>query len=195
MARRDAERNRARLAAAAEQVFRESGATAPLDLVAARAGLGRGTLYRHFPDREHLVAAVYARRVEALEAHAATLPAEHRLEQLVVEIAQLQLDVPGMVTAARASEGLALLADVERRTRSLLGAALDLAREQGRVRADTTLEDVVLTFAMVEGVVATEQTERVAHSVRRAVELALRGLLTQLAEPLPHPQLALPTEP
>lgn len=52
--RRDARRNRARIIAAAAEVFREEGASAPLDLVALRADVGRGTLYRHFPYGWHM---------------------------------------------------------------------------------------------------------------------------------------------
>ncbi|MCV2394258.1 TetR/AcrR family transcriptional regulator [Actinotalea sp. M2MS4P-6] len=187
--RRDAVRNRAALVAAAEEVFREAGATAPLHLVAARANLGRGTLYRHFPDRAALVAAVYERRVDALEALAPTLPAERSLEQLVVEIAHLQLDVPGLLSAVQGSaDAPNLLAEVELRTRALLDAALATARDLAEVRDDVTLDDVLLTFAMIDGVIAGEAPERVEASVHRALRLALRALLST-DRPPPAPRL------
>ncbi len=59
--RADAARNRARILEVALQVFREQGYDASLDLVAKRAGVGAGTLYRHFPDRESLVNALMER--------------------------------------------------------------------------------------------------------------------------------------
>ncbi len=64
--RADAERNRARILEAAHEVFGERGMRATLDDVAARAGVGVGTVYRRFPDLEALVRALYEDRVEEL---------------------------------------------------------------------------------------------------------------------------------
>src|SRR5206468_1197163 len=68
--RADARRNRDRLIAAAREAFAERGADASLDDVARRAGVGPGTLYRHFPTRFALMEAVYRDGVEALCAEA-----------------------------------------------------------------------------------------------------------------------------
>src|SRR4051812_42762316 len=62
----DALRNRERLLEAAKAVFSAGGAEASLDAVAKRAGVGNGTLYRHFPTREALFEAVYRREVQQL---------------------------------------------------------------------------------------------------------------------------------
>ncbi|HET9169093.1 MAG TPA: helix-turn-helix domain-containing protein [Actinospica sp.] len=64
--RADARRNYEALLAAARELFLELGPDAPLDEVAKRAGVGAGTLYRHFPSRNDLVAAVYVADIEAL---------------------------------------------------------------------------------------------------------------------------------
>src|SRR5690349_555496 len=64
--RADARRNRERLLQAAKTVFRAGGADASLEAVARRAGVGIGTLYRHFPTREALFEAVYRREVQQL---------------------------------------------------------------------------------------------------------------------------------
>ncbi len=64
--RADARKNRARLLAAAEEVFAEKGAAVPIDEVAQRAGVGVGTLYRHFPTKEALFVAVVGSRIERL---------------------------------------------------------------------------------------------------------------------------------
>ena len=71
--RADAVRNRARVVAAAVEVFAERGLDAGVPEVAARAGVGRATVYRSFPTKEHLVAAVVVERLRAFEArvHAA----------------------------------------------------------------------------------------------------------------------------
>ena len=64
--RRDAERNRLRILAAAAQVFTERGLDATLDDVARAAGVGVGTVYRRFPDKEALVAALFRERIDNL---------------------------------------------------------------------------------------------------------------------------------
>ncbi|MFD5903202.1 TetR/AcrR family transcriptional regulator [Streptomyces microflavus] len=75
---RAAARNRAALVAAARDIFAEHGLEAPLSAIARRAGVGQGVLYRHFPDRAALVAAVLEENVrhveQAAEADDATLP-------------------------------------------------------------------------------------------------------------------------
>lgn len=185
--RSDVVRNRARLVAAAEDVFRELGAAAPLDQVATRAGVGRATLYRHFPDRAALVAAVYSHRVSTLAARAAALPPATRLVHLVLDITELQLDTPGLLTVLRtATDGTARLTEIGGRARALLGSALAAAQSHGSVREDVTLEDVLLTFAMVEGVIALEPPQAAARAVRRTVELMLRALLTEDAATAPR---------
>ncbi len=66
--RADAQRNRERILEMAKQAFTRSGADASLDDIATQAGVGAGTLYRHFPTREALLAAVYRTEVEKLAA-------------------------------------------------------------------------------------------------------------------------------
>jgi AcrR family transcriptional regulator len=68
--RADARRNRERILLAARDVFAESGFAAPLDEIAARAGVGPGTVYRHFPTKEALFQAVVSARVTDLVAEA-----------------------------------------------------------------------------------------------------------------------------
>ncbi|MFD7077561.1 TetR/AcrR family transcriptional regulator [Nocardioides sp. NPDC057577] len=67
--RADAKRNRERLIEVAHAVFKERGLDAPLDEVARRAGVGPGTLYRHFPTREALHEAIMATWIEEVSAH------------------------------------------------------------------------------------------------------------------------------
>lgn len=184
-------RNRRLIVAAAEAVFREEGAAVPLDRVAQRAGVGRGTLYRHFPDRLALVAAVYAARVDALERHVGTLPPERLVEHLVAEIGAQQVAAPGLFAAVHAADDPAV-GDVERRAGVLLDRALADARARGRVRPDVTTDDLRLLFAMAEGVLATETPERAGPLVRRALALGLRGLLVDAPDALPPATLVVP---
>ncbi len=74
--RADARRNRDAVLAAAAEAFASQGVEAPLEDIARAAGVGVGTLYRHFPTREALVFGVYAREVEQLAASAQQLSAE-----------------------------------------------------------------------------------------------------------------------
>lgn len=75
--RADARRNVDALLEAAKAVFADSGVDAPVREIAGRAGIGLGTLYRHFPARSDLVAAVFRREVDACAAAAAALAAAH----------------------------------------------------------------------------------------------------------------------
>jgi AcrR family transcriptional regulator len=74
--RADAQRNRARILAVAKQVFTRHGADASMDEIAKRAKIGPGTLYRHFPTRDELLATVYISEVEKLAAAQRKLSAE-----------------------------------------------------------------------------------------------------------------------
>src|SRR6516164_1990646 len=68
----DAQRNRERILEVAKEVFTRSGAEASLDDIARQAGVGAGTLYRHFPTRDALIEAVYRSEVEKLAAAEST---------------------------------------------------------------------------------------------------------------------------
>jgi AcrR family transcriptional regulator len=190
--RRDARRNRARIVAAAAEVFREDGAAAPLDLVARRADVGRGTLYRHFPDRGALVAAVLGMRIEVLGQYAATYPGDDLLEHLLVEICALQLDTPGLITAVSATaDPQKPPAAVVERTLALLSDALDRALRAHLVRADVTLADVLLAVAMFDGVISAQTRALGDAPVERALAIVLRGLRSGARSELPVPRAAL----
>lgn len=75
--RRDARRNREKLIAAAQAAFAAADGPVSLEAIARRAGVGIGTLYRHFPTREDLVDAVYASELDAVTASAPAFLAEH----------------------------------------------------------------------------------------------------------------------
>ena len=151
--RADARRNRERLLAAAETVFTTQGTGASTEEVARQAGVGIGTVFRHFPTKEALLAAVYARLLEDLAATARDLAdaedpgdAFHRFLELAVSrsgaknafadaLAEAGVPLPGPGESAKPGEGLASL-----------GAALETllrrAQQAGAVRADLTPADV-----------------------------------------------------
>ncbi|MEV1178722.1 helix-turn-helix domain-containing protein [Nonomuraea sp. NPDC049784] len=94
--RADAQRNRARLLAAASAAFARAGVETSLDDIARDADVGSGTLYRHFPTREALVEAVLDDRYEALAAEAAKLQVEHSPQEAL--LAWLKLFVNHLMT-------------------------------------------------------------------------------------------------
>ena len=88
--RADAQRNREKLLAAATEAFAAEGEDVALESVAARAGLGIGTLYRHFPNRDALVVAAYRHEVDALCAAAADLLAVQPADEALITLTTCQ---------------------------------------------------------------------------------------------------------
>lgn len=178
--RADAARNREAIVEAARAVFAEHGLEAPLDDIAKRAGTGNATLYRRFPQRADLVAAVFAERmaehVDAVEAALADDDAWNGFAGYIRAVAARQardLGIADLVTmdlsAAPEVEGL--------RVRAYDGLVRLVARAHaaGVLRADFTDQDVVLLLMANAGLV-----ER-AHGITdeastRLIALLLDGL-------------------
>ncbi|MDQ0788989.1 TetR/AcrR family transcriptional regulator [Streptomyces sp. B3I8] len=155
--RADARRNYEHIVATARTAFAELGPEAPLDVVARRAGVGPGTLYRHFPTREVLIAAVYGPDIAALAAHAAGLAEREApgaaLERWVREHLVDALGQHGIATTLRTALARApeILQPHKDRfmdaTETLVGAA----QEAGTVRRDIETRDIL---RLVHGVAA-----------------------------------------
>lgn len=193
--RRDAVRNRQTLTVAAAEIFSEHGAEASLDLVAKRARLGRGTLYRHFTDRGALLADLIEQRIELLDSFASQHHDDDLLEQLIVEICGLLRDVPGLMAVARRFESAREEIDrVTERTGRLLHMALVRGQRNGTLRTELTLEDIYAVIAMVDGAILQEGDSAVPGLVERAINLSLRSLRTASAldRPVPRRSFAFP---
>lgn len=177
--RSDARRNRESLLRAADEVFAAETVDAPLQHVAERAGVGRGTLYRHFPDRYALAAALYEERLARYEA----LAEEHSedpevLLVLLDAVTQEQSRIPGLFRLIFADEaGQGYLEPLWRRSIELFRAPLVASRAAGRVREDLDVDDVLMVVGMVYGVVNSPAGLRGPSSVRRALDLVLTGLV------------------
>ncbi|MBU8536628.1 TetR/AcrR family transcriptional regulator [Falsiroseomonas tokyonensis] len=149
--RADSIRNRERVLEAAKTVFSQGGTEVGLAAVARQAGVGIGTLYRHFPTREALYEAVYRREVEQLAELATRLAAEQdRLEglrRLMQALVQLVATKKGMgaALAMAAHKPPELMAFTTRRLQEAIGLLLHPAAEAGEARADITAEDVLRT--------------------------------------------------
>lgn len=174
----DAVRNRKALIAAAEQVFAEHGPDAPLELVARRAYVGRGTLYRHFRDRTDLAAAVFEQHLGELEEFVAER-AENAsvLLELLTRIAALQSQTRGIQPLLlRAEKGHERLAAVGERTRRLFADPLATSQGAGVVSREITVEDLILVLDMLEGALSRLSREEAPTVARRALALLLPTL-------------------
>ena len=147
--RADAVRNRERVLEAAKAVFSAGGADASLEAVARRAGVGIGTLYRHFPTREALYEAVYRREVEQLGDLAEQLKNEAKPVDALRR--WLRSNVEFVATKKGMSAALALAAHgspephsytFDRLTKAV-GALLDRAVAAGEIRSDASAEDLL----------------------------------------------------
>jgi AcrR family transcriptional regulator len=146
--RADSRRNHERLLAAAKAAFAEQGANAPLEAIARRAGVGVGTLYRHFPAREALLAAVYQEEVRQLCAAADSLLAARRpyealeawLGQLVDYLATKRVILPALKAASAGEAPLA--ASASGAIMAAMGRLAKAAAASGEIRPEVTPEDM-----------------------------------------------------
>jgi AcrR family transcriptional regulator len=147
--RADAQRNRDKLLTVAVDAFAEHGIEASLEDIARRAGVGIGTLYRHFPTRDCLMEAVYRHQVELLCDAAPELLAEHDpdealtiwMERFVGYVATKR----GMAMALKAVIGKdsELFAYVHGRIREAVSMLLTAAAESGAIRSDVDPPDLL----------------------------------------------------
>jgi AcrR family transcriptional regulator len=180
--RADAVRNRERVLEAAKAVFSAGGPDASLEAVARRAGVGIGTLYRHFPTRESLYEAVYRREVqqlgelaEQLKNEAAPVDALRRWLRSNVEFVATKKGMSAALALAvqRSSELSAFSFD---RLTKAIGALLDRAVAAGEIRSDISPEDVLRTLV---GMCYMHDQPGWQKSVLRMVDVFVDGLRLQ----------------
>lgn len=146
--RADAQRNRAKILAAAEEVFVESGADASTEEVAKRAGVAIGTVFRHFPTKNDLLAAMMKELAARLASEAETLAAEGDPETALFTFFE------GVVEQAAAKQTVVELLGVDinvgdqvQLMRDAIGPLLLRAQEVGAVRDDVQLDEVMALLA------------------------------------------------
>jgi AcrR family transcriptional regulator len=165
---RAAARNRAALLAAAREVFAEHGAHAPLNAVARRAGVGQGSLYRHFPDRVELVIALFEEQVVALEERA--VDPDARLADLLGLITRHAMDSVvsiDLVSARPEEHPDRRLMDLRARVADVLATRVDDAVAAGAVPPGTTVEDLLLGVELVTAALTRRPaTERASYAAR-----------------------------
>jgi AcrR family transcriptional regulator len=177
--RSDAIQNRERIVEAATRVFSAGGRQAKLDAVAREAGVGIGTLYRHFPTREALFEAVYRHEVDHLAELARRLAQEsdpvEALREWVHANVRLAATKKGMVEALQlgAHGSSELKAYSFERLTSALTLLLERGVAAGELRADITAEDLLRT---VVGILYAEGGADWPTSALRIVDVFVDGL-------------------
>jgi AcrR family transcriptional regulator len=176
--RRDAQRNRERIIAAAREVFATRGFAATLDDVAHHAGVGVGTVYRRFPTKEALVQALFADRladVIALGEQALAEPsAWDGLVLLLTRSARMHAADRGLRDAVL-SVGKLHLAELKDRITTLAGQVVDRAKAEGTLRPDVEQTDIPIILAMVSEVAGCSPGTR-PDAYERYLTLIIDGL-------------------
>jgi AcrR family transcriptional regulator len=177
--RADAQRNRDKLLTAATEAFAGEGEDVALETIAARAGVGIGTLYRHFPSREALVAAAYRNEVDTLCAAAADLlailPADKALRAWAERFADYIATKRAMGDALRSAAGSdsPLFAETRARILGALRRLLDAGAASGTLRADVDPKDVM---RVINGIWYLPNGPEWRADVGRMLDLVIDGL-------------------
>ena len=189
--RADAARNRDAIVAVARDVFAEQGLAAPLETIAARAGVGIATLYRRFPSREKLVAAALTEKVaeyaEAAEQALAVADPWVGFAGFVQRICELQAGDRGL------SDLLSMTLSADEQVEQLRRTAddrvvtlIERAKADGALREDFAGEDLVLLLIATAAVMHVTRADAPG-AWRRFVALALDAFRRQDSPGLPGP--------
>ncbi len=189
--RTDAQANRRRIVEAARAVFAERGVDAPLDDIAKRAGVGNATLYRRFPTREDLVAAVFVERLaEYADAAARSLQMPDPWDgfcAFVEHVCAMQAEDNGARDVLTMSFPTAKgLEDLRDRAYRDFAELVCRAQAAGQLRADFLPEDFVVLQMANAGVVQGTR-EYAPRAWRRFVGLILDACRAEAAHQLPPP--------
>lgn len=147
--RSDAQRNRERLVEAANSAFADMGGEVSLEEIARRAGVGIGTLYRHFPTRASIVEAVYRREVEKLAGSAAGLLAAlppgkalHQWMRLFVDyIATKKVIAPALASSIGSTNDLYVTSGAK--ITSAIELLVERSKAAGQIRQDASADDIL----------------------------------------------------
>jgi AcrR family transcriptional regulator len=176
--RADAQRNRERILEVAKEAFTRSGANASLDDIAKQAGVGPGTLYRHFPTREELLQAVYRSELEKLAA------AGRKFTQSMPPIEALRAWLLLFVDAIAAKELIApalntLVGDHKKMFEASYAQTLEAIRslvkraiKSGDIRRDLDPIDLIRALVGVANVATSPEWQQ---SARRLVDILITG--------------------
>ena len=184
--RADARRNRDRILAAADAAFAEEGLGVPVDEIARRAGLGAGTLYRHFPTKEALFQAVLVAHMDRLACYGQQLAGSDRPDQALFEfVGHLASEAASKRNLIDALSGAGF--DVKAASweskvavEEAFQALLSRAQAAGLVRDDVQVADLM---GLVMGACALATSERVESPQSRMLAVVFAGLRAEPASP------------
>jgi AcrR family transcriptional regulator len=187
--RRDAARNRERIVASARELFARDGVDVSVEDITRDAGVGMGTLYRHFPTKDELVDAVLADAFEELvEAAESALRAESAWDGLTAFLEQALASHAAnrglKDVLASGAAGQRRAEAMRERIRPLVARLIERAQAEGTVRTDFTPMDLSLVFWAGGRVIELTEPVAPAHW-RRFLGLLLDGLRAPAAAPLP----------
>ncbi|MEV6771708.1 TetR/AcrR family transcriptional regulator [Nocardia sp. NPDC051030] len=144
--RADARRNRERVLAAAQEAFAAEGISVPLDEIARRAGVGAGTVYRHFPTKEALFEAAILDRVEKMTTHARDAATAEDAGAVFFDFLQRMVEDGGVkrdLADALGPQGHDVYAGPSQQLKKAIGELLSRAQRAGAVRDDIGVDDLV----------------------------------------------------
>ena len=197
--RADAQRNREQLIAAAMRTFVASGPDVPMEEIAREAGVGVGTLYRRFADRESLMVAVAQTSLERLltRVRAAAEQEELAWDALVLSMShlrELKLSLPSSDPLPPALSSAVRADPTVRRLRQELDVVTEelvtAAQAEGTLRTDVGAGDVMRLFALVYRATPTPGQPAAERATERAVAVLLDGLRTGPHAELPGPPVS-----
>ncbi|MEU3370624.1 TetR/AcrR family transcriptional regulator [Streptomyces sp. NPDC006711] len=174
--RADAARNRSAVLQAADEVFVEHGVAASTEEIARRAGVGIGTVFRHFPTKEVLLKAVYEQRIEHLAGRALTAGTDDASPTWFRDFfTDAAIASPEKLILADALGDLRMDADPEAmgRLRSAVGGLLRRAQVAGIVRQDVSFDDLI---ALLIAAGRAAQVTADARTRTRLIDVILDGL-------------------
>lgn len=189
--RADAERNRRRILEAAEEVFAERGLDAGLDQIAVHAGLGVGTVYRRFPDKNTLIDELFEEKlaefVEVAEECAAIEDAWVGLTTFIARGSVLQGENFGLRQLIGGRESSRELVQRPRtRLQPLIAGMVERAKQSGKLRPDFEVLDVPVAENMLAHVIGLAD-EIAPDAWRRYYTMIIDGMRAENATPLPVP--------
>ncbi|GAA2451380.1 TetR/AcrR family transcriptional regulator [Streptomyces pulveraceus] len=177
--RTDARLNRERLVATAQDVFAELGPGASLNEIARRAGVGPGTLYRHFPNRSALLTAVLRDRIESLCGRAETLRSSESADDALAHWLRAFLTHArvnqGMGSALMIGEPDAPGLDCHQLILDAAAGLLTRAQQRGTARTDLTADDLVQLVVGIALSTARSEDEEQSERLLALVLDAVRG--------------------